>query len=206
MPFDEERYTLVRSDGSFEVLTQDKFNFSAGNTGLIIKGLGSNDTGARLMTTIKKSKVTEKVKRNNISGSVIIDKSTNPSSGTGSDTSNDGLTYGNYPFGTRVQDDSISLGVPDVQQIYAIYESEGTADPAIPSVVTSFLDGPTKTTDDLIVGELFIGATSGAIGFYFQKNTDVSIDFIARNKITFEEGEIVKFVKHLESRLRCLSH
>jgi len=27
LPFDEERYTLVRSDGSIEVLTQDRFVF-----------------------------------------------------------------------------------------------------------------------------------------------------------------------------------
>ena len=40
LPFDEERYTLTRSDGSFEILTQDKFTFSHGNTQLIINGLG----------------------------------------------------------------------------------------------------------------------------------------------------------------------
>ena len=44
-------------------------------------------------------------------------------SGIGSTSLNDGLTYGDYPFGTRVQDSVISLNVPDVIEIHAIYET-----------------------------------------------------------------------------------
>ena len=57
LPFDEERYTLVRSDGSFEILTQDKFTFSAGNTQVTINGLGANDTGSTLTTALRKSNI-----------------------------------------------------------------------------------------------------------------------------------------------------
>ena len=60
LPFDEERYTLLRSDGNTEVLTQDKFVFLGGATQLRIDGLGSNDYDSKLITTIRKSKVTSK--------------------------------------------------------------------------------------------------------------------------------------------------
>lgn len=193
MPFDEERYTLVRSNGTFEILTQDKFVFSSGNKTLIINGLGSNDTGAKLMTTIKKSKVTPKIKRKNIGTTLVVNKSSNSSSGTGSTTLNDGLTYGSYPFGTRVQDEEISFNYPDVNTLYGVFESDDTSDPVVPNLVTSLLSGPTSTTDDLIVGELFVGSESGAIGLYFGKKTDVSIEFILQTDTLFLDNEQITF-------------
>ena len=36
LPFDEERYSLIRSDGTTEVLTSDKFAFISGSTQLQI--------------------------------------------------------------------------------------------------------------------------------------------------------------------------
>ena len=193
MPFDEERYTLVRSNGTYEILTQDKFAFSAGNLTLIINGLGANDTGAKLMTTIKKSKLTTKVKRKNIGTTVVVDKSVNPASGTGAQTLNDGLTHGSYPFGTRVQDEEISFNYPDVDILYAVYESDNISDPVVPNLVTSLLSGPTNTTDDLVLGELFTGSESGAIGLYFKKKTDVSIEYIPQTETLFIDNELITF-------------
>ena len=62
-----------------------------------------------LTTTIAKDKITSKVKQYNINESIIIDKSSNSGSGIGQTSLNDGLVYGSYPYGTRVQDDQISL-------------------------------------------------------------------------------------------------
>ena len=62
LEFDEERYILTRSDGSTEELSQDKFSLNSGGNELTINGLGSNTTG-RLIATLRKSNVTEKVKR-----------------------------------------------------------------------------------------------------------------------------------------------
>ena len=75
---------------------------------------------------------------------------------------NDGLTFGNYPYGTRVQDKIISLNIPDVKWIYGIFEANGTEIPTSPNMTVGSLDGPTSKTDDLIIGEEFIGQTSGA--------------------------------------------
>ena len=195
LAFDEERYTLIRSDGTTEALTQDKFNFSNGNTTLIIKGLGSNDTGATLITTIAKDKITSKVKQYNINESIIIDKSSNSGSGIGQTSLNDGLVYGSYPYGTRVQDDQIALNVVDCNVLYAVYQSNDTSDPEVPSMTTGSLDGPTSTTNDLIIGDQIVGQISGATAIYFNKKTDTSVEFIYMTNKVFTNGEIVKFVK-----------
>lgn len=194
LSFDEERYTLIRSDGTTEVLTQDKFSFSNGNTTLIINGLGAADPSSILTTTIVKNKITSKVKQRTLNNSIIIDKSSSIGSGIGGTTLNDGLEYGSYPFGTRVQDESISINVPDANLLYGVYESVGIEDPVTPSMTTGSIDGPTSTTDDLIIGDQIIGTVSGAMALYFQKKTDTSVDFIYMNKTLFLNGEVINFV------------
>lgn len=114
LPFDEERYVLVRSDGTFETLRADKFSFDATGSQLTIYGLDSNDSGARLIATLRKVKVKAKAKNKNRIKTLIINKSKYEHSGIGSTTVNDGLTYGTFPYGTRVQDEEICLNVPDV--------------------------------------------------------------------------------------------
>jgi len=193
LPFDEERYALVRSDGSFESLSSDKLVFDEQAKQLTIYGLGANDAGSRLIATLRKSNVTSKVKNKNRIVSLIVDKSKYSSSGIGSTTINDGLTYGSYAYGTRVQDKEISLNRADVTKIYGIFESSGTSAAALPKITFSSLDGPTNKTTDLLIGEQFIGQTSGAVGVYVAKNNDFQIDFIYLNDIAFLETENVKF-------------
>ena len=89
-------------------------------TELQINNLGSNDTGATLIATLRKSSLKEKIKRQNRVNTLIVDKSINSGAGTGSTTLNNGLTFGNFPFGTRVEDERISLNKPDVIRILGI--------------------------------------------------------------------------------------
>ena len=195
LPFDEERYILSRSDGTLEILTEDKFQFTNGSTELVINGLGSNDTGAKLVATLRKESVTSKVKRKAPIGSLIVDKSKYDYSGTGTTTKNDGLTFGTYPFGTRVQDEKISLNIPDVIKIHGIYESSDTSDPVLPNLVVGSLDGPTAKTDDLIIGEEFVGSISGARAIYAERLDSSKISLVYLNKNVFQNGEIVKFLE-----------
>ena len=44
-------------------------------------------------------------------------------------------TYGSYPYGTRVQDEVISLNVPDIIEIHGIYESVDTGAPSAPKMI-----------------------------------------------------------------------
>ncbi len=193
LPFDEERYILIRSDGSLETLTSDKFEFQSGSTNLKINNLGSNDTGATLIATLKRSKITSKLKKKKVVDNIIINKSSSPSSGIGQSTSNDGLIYGNYPYGTRVQDKEICLNYPDVGLLYGIFESNDILDPKIPSAIIGSMDGPSSKTNDLLIGEIVVGNVSGAKALYSERLSDTSIGFIYLNDITFLSGETVKF-------------
>jgi len=193
LPFDEERYTLIRSDGATEVLTEDKFSLTNGSTTLTINGLGSNDSGSRLITTLRKSDLKSKVKTKSISKDLVINKSRETASGIGSTTLDDGLEYGNYPYGTRVQDEVISLNVPDVYKIYGIFESEDSNNPVCPSMTLGQLDGESSNTNDLIVGETLLGQTSGAKAILLSKLDDTQIAFTYLNGSTFANNEIIKF-------------
>ena len=192
LPFDEERYVLTRSDGKTEVLTPDKFQFDSGSNQLIINGLGSNSAG-RLIATLRKSNVTAKSKKKQRISTLIVNKSKYQYSGIGSTSITDGLSYGNYPFGTRVQDERICLNVPDVIDVYGIFESNDTSDPTLSKITIGSMDGPTSKTDDLIIGETFTGSLSGAKGLYVERIDSGQISFIYLNSFTFQEGEVISF-------------
>ena len=195
LPFDEERYSLIRSDGSTELLTSDRFAFISGGTQLQIYNLGTNNTGATLITTLRKIKPKAKAKRKNRVNSILVDKSKYVGSGIGTTTLNDGLVYGNYAYGTRVQDKNISLNTPDIVEIHGIFESADTANPSAPKMVLSNINGPTNTTSDLIIGEEIFSQNGTAIGIIIEKLTSSQIIFTYKNQNTFKEGETVTFAE-----------
>ena len=191
MPFDDERYTLIRSDGTTEVLTSDKMSLTGGGTLLQFFDLGSDDTGAQLVVTLKKIKPVAKKKILNRVNSIVVDKSNNGASGIGTTTANDGLTFGNYPFGTKVQDEEISLNYPDVVKIHGIYESADTNDASCPTIILTAIKSLSTTTAEMIIGEKITGQTSGAIGIIAEKITDLKIGYINKNGLEFTEGETI---------------
>ena len=192
LPFTPQRYFLQRSDGTTEDLTSDKVQINTASTQLQIYGLGGDDD-AVLVTTLKKLKPKSKVKIRNRVNTLLVDKSINESSGITTLTANDGLTYGNYPYGTRVQDEEISLNVPDSIKIYKIYESASTSDPSAPTLTLTSLTGATGKTSDLIIGEKVKGKTTNACGLVAEILGDYQISFITQNEINFKEGETVVF-------------
>jgi hypothetical protein len=196
LPYDEERYSLMASDGSIEPLSSDKFIISSGGTNLQIVGLNvTNDIGAKLIATLRKTKIKSKVKKRSRVSSIIVDKSILNTSGVGTATINDGLDYGNglFPYGTRVQDKEISLNVPDIIRVHGVFESLGISEPFSPKMVLSNIDSANSTTADLIIGEQIIGKTSNAIAIVAEKITDSEISFIYLNDATFSVDEILEF-------------
>ena len=191
LPFDEERYSLIRSDGTVEVLTGDKLSLTADGTLLQFFDLGSADTGAQLIATLKKEKPTPKRKVLNRVNSIIVDKSNNESSGIGTTSLNDGLTFGNYPFGTKVQDRHISLNHPDIVRIWGIYESADTSDPSCPQAAITAIKNTTGTTAGFIIGERITGQNSGAIAIVAEKINDLTLGYIRENGVEFNEGESI---------------
>ena len=194
LPFDEERYSLS-VNGIIQPLSEDRLVFSNGSTELTIYGLNSTSGSGKLIATLVDSNVTEKVKRRNRIEIINVDKSSYEYSGIGTNTSNDGLTFGNYAYGTRVQDEEICLLRPDVTKIYGIYESSSTSDPILPRITISELNGPTSKTLDLLIGEKIIGQSSNSVAVYCERVNDSQITFTNLNGKSFELGEQIKFVE-----------
>ena len=168
---------MIRSDGTTEPLTRDKISFASDGKVIRIRNLGADDTGAKLIVTVSNLKHQIEEKNSKFCKSLVVDKSSNPASGTGSTTLNDGLIYGNYAFGTRVQDKLISLNSPDIIEIHGIYECSdptlGDASFGSPEIQLSQMSGVSGTVADVVLGELFVGQTSGASAIYgeFVDNT-----------------------------------
>ena len=195
LSFDEERYILTTSDGKTEVLTSDKVKITTNQTQLQILNLSTTtDSNPTLIATLSKTKPTAKIKRKNRVNSIIVDKSKLAGSGIGTTTLNDGLTAGSYPFGTRVQDEIISLNISDVIEIHGIFEASGaTSSVSAPTAKLSSIDGPSATTSDLVIGEFITGQTNGAVAILVEKIDDENIAFIYKNQKTFREGETLLF-------------
>ena len=190
LPFDEERYVLINSAGGFEELTADKFRFTNGGKELRIFGLSVTGT-ARLIATLSKTNITNKVKNSKKTNSIIIDKSKLSSSGIGSTTLNDGLSYGNYGYGLRVQDKDLCLLEPDVVKVYGVFESNDENEPTLPQISLFNLNGPSGKTDDFIIGEEIVGQTSGAIGLFIERISSSTINLVYLNDLRFEINESV---------------
>ena len=192
LPYDEERYVLIRtSDGLTESLSADKINFNTGSTQVTVNGLGSN-SGAKLIATLRKINVKEKIKEKQKINTVTIINSKYSQSGIGTTTLNDGLAYSTV-YGTRVQDDEISLGVPDATLIYGVLESKNSSNPIYPKLSLISIDSATGKTDDLLIGEKFIGKDSNCKGIYISKFDDSSINYISLNDYTLQANEVVTF-------------
>lgn len=196
LPFDEERYVLTTSSGRNEVLTEDKFIFSSGGETLSINGLETNSSlGCKLIATLRKTNIKSKVKLKNSISSLIINKSKYVGSGIGETTFNDGLVYGNYPYGTRVQDEDICLLKPEVTNVFAVFESTTTSDPVLPNITFGSLNSASGTTGDLIIGEEIIGTQSSSIAICVEKVNSSTINIVYKTPNTFLAGETVTFKK-----------
>ena len=103
------------------------------------------------------------------------------------------MTFGNFPFGTRVEDERISLNKPDIIRILGVYESTNTSAASAPQATLSAISGFTGKTSDLIVGEFIVGQSSGARAVYTEKLTDSQITYVPRTDINFTEGETIVF-------------
>jgi len=191
MPYDEEDYVLIRNDGVTESLSSDKFDFNEGSTQLTINGLGTN-SGAKLIATLRKINVKEKIKEKQKITILNIVGSASSISGIGTTTLNNGLTF-NTVYGTRVQDEEISLNVPDVTNVYGVFESSNASAPIFPVITLSSINSSTGKTGDLLIGEKFVGDSSKSTGIYISKKSDSAINYALLNDFDIQIGETITF-------------
>ena len=190
-PFDEERYFLSYENGAIEPLTSDQVEIADDKKTVTFVGLSQNDVKANLFATVLKSKVTNKQKKLNEANVLILNRSTLTSSGIGTNTLNDGLSFSNV-FGTRVQDEKISLNVPDAAQLLGVFESNDTSEPDLPSITMSGFSGPSSNNADLIIGEKLTGLNSNAVVAVIEKSGTDAVGIVNLNEKDFEVGETVR--------------
>jgi hypothetical protein len=188
-PFDEEDYSLVFDDGTIESLTSSQFTITSGRT-LTLVNLSQNGP-ATLTVTLRKRQLKARKKIYNRCAVLDIRNSSNTSSGIGSTTLNDGLTYSPY-YGTRVQDDRISLNVPDVIFVTGIFESSDENDADLPKLELTNLNANILNT---IKGEIIYGETSNTMALFVSTNGTNQVEFVYINENTFSKGEKILFAE-----------
>ena len=184
-PYTETNYVLTWETGHKELIRSSQVTISADLKQITIINL-SRTGNATLTITAKRTKLTSKVKTVTRCSDLIVDRSHKAGSGIGSTTFNDGLTF-SAVYGTRVQDDTISLNVPDALRILGIFESNDTANPDLPSIIVSSQSD--TFTNNVIIGETFIGSSSGAVAKVVSVVSGTQLDFVYENDKRFELEE-----------------
>ena len=195
--FDEERYSVHRSNGLINAVTDD--TFSLGANSFTITNLSTSETNNVVVnTTIQKNFIKSKKKVYNRSQKLNVTKSSNRTSGIstalGDGTANiaDGLTFNNF-FGLRVQDKRISLNYPDVAKVIAVYESVDGTTPTLDKVKFSASAG---VLTNAVIGENISGNSSNAIARVVANNAGGdanSLEIVYLNSSKFVTGETVVF-------------
>jgi hypothetical protein len=190
-PYDEELYSLVFSNGDIEPLF--KQNFSVTGRTITLTALSQNGT-AILTATLRKKQLKPRKKVFQKASTLLVDLSSNPSSGIGTTSLNDGLTYSQI-YGLRVQDKAISLGVGDVKRVLSVIESSDENDPELPKLQITELNANILNA---IPGESIQGQSSQTLATFVSTNGSNVVEFVYNNENFFIEGETILF---LESRV-----
>lgn len=188
--FDEDRFVITYSDGTIEPMRADKYSLSLDGKTLTFNGLSKATGTCDIIATVKNLKPNSKQKKFNKVSTVSITNSTLSSSGIGTTTLNDGLTFSQV-YGTRIQDEEISLNVPDVVRVLAIYESYDSSEARFPVLQLTSFSGTTNTNLDFTVGEQVVGSTSGSVGIVIARKDNDKIEYINLNTISFQLGETI---------------
>jgi hypothetical protein len=190
--FDEDNYVISYTDGTLETLRSDKYDLDGTGKVLTFNGLSKTTGTANVIATIRNIKPNPINKKLNTVSTLLINKSKYTQSGIGTTTLNDGLTYNQY-YGIRVQDEEISLNVPDVLRVLAVYESNDSSDPVLPKLSLSSFSGLSNSTSDIIVGEIFEGSNSDSVGIVVSVVNSNIIEFTYLNNRQFTSGESITF-------------
>jgi len=196
--FDQERYSVHYTGGGIGTVTSDAFTLTGGGTGVEIEGLNTSQSNIVVNVTLKKNGIQSKIKNFTRSALKVVNLSKLAQSGSASSISiNDGLTYNPNAYGLRVQDEQISLNVPDVAKVLVVYESTNTADPTLDAIEFSSIS---NVGTDAIIGENIIGSESGAVARVVTNNTSTpssggehKLGVVYLNQNTFTAGETVTF-------------
>ena len=188
--FDEDRYNITYSNGTIQKLKESNLVFSSDRKSVTLRRLSNPNTSNNtfFVATIKKTEIPTQKKTLSRCSKITITRSQLDGSGSGQQTLKDGLTTSSV-YGTRVQDEEISLNVPDVLRVHAIFESNSVSNPLLPKIT---LINKSASLTNAIQGELIVGDTSGATARVVTK-TATSVEIVYTNDIDFAKEERVVF-------------
>ena len=183
-PYSQNRYAVFYSNGTSANLTSDQVVVSANSQDVTISGLIANQSNVIVNTIVKKVGIVNKQKNYIKSEKVEV-------SGTSSGvtTSTNGLTYNAY-YGLRVEDDQISLNLPDVCKVIAVYESLDDSSVTLDNL--NFSAG-LNLNNTSVLGEKVTGRSSGAVGQIVTQTSASQIEFVYLNSEKFIANETVSF-------------
>ena len=182
--FDAERYAVHYNNGTIEHLSADQFTVSSSGNAVTLKGLTASQSDVVVTTTLKKKGIQNKQKEYVRSQKVTVDSVI----GAGT-TITSGITTSNF-YGMRVEDKEISLNVPDVAEIVAVYESIDKSAPTFDKV--SFVSGLSLNTSS-ILGERLRGETTGAVAQLVTRSSATEVEIVYLNSERFQIGESITF-------------
>ena len=188
--FDEDRYNISYSTGAIQKLKEANLVFSSDRKSVTIRKLSNPNTSNNtfFVATIKKTEIPTQKKTLSRCSKITINRSTLDGSGTAQNTLADGLTTSSI-YGTRAQDEEISLNVPDVLRVHAIFESNSVSNPLLPKIT---LINKSASLTNAIQGELIIGDISGATARVVTKTAN-NVEIIYTNDTLFSKEERAVF-------------
>ena len=183
--FDAERYSVFYQDGTIEELRSDQVTVSGDGQQVVFTGLFASQTNnVTVNVTIRKQVIQNRTKNFVRSEKVTVNKTV-----SGISTALSGLTTSSS-YGMRIEDKEISLNLPDVTNVVAVYESLDTSAPTLDKL--TFVSGLSLDTAS-ILGEKIVGSTSGAIAQLVTRSSSTEVEIVYLNSRTFITGESVVF-------------
>ncbi len=184
VPFDQERYSIVYSDGVIETVGSEQFEITGDSTVITFNGLSRiNEAGITVNVTAIKPSIKSKSKILIKSQTLLVDRISQITS------PEFGMVQNDY-YGLRVDDEEISLNTADVESLTAVYESLDATPPTLD--ILGFTNGLSLETTT-VKGELIRGNTSGAVAKLVEANTPSTVKIVYLSQNTFTVGETLVF-------------
>ena len=186
------------SDGIGSV-TSDSFTLLGNGEEAQFTGLTDDASDTVVNITAKKQGIQSKIKNYEKSKLLSVTLSRLDQSGSNANSSiNDGLTVNKTAYGMRVQDEEISLNVPDVVKVLCVYEAvNGSSQPTFDTLLFT---STVNVISNAIIGENIIGQKSGSIARVVTNNNSSpssgdanKLGIVYLNRSKFIKGETVKF-------------
>ena len=183
-PFDAEKYSIHYNNGKIETLTADQVSVDNSNNDVTFNGLSQpGATQVTVNVSMKKVGASSKSKDYVRSQQLQVTRTVGISTLTS-------LLVPSNAYGLRVEDREISLNVPDVVKVVAVFESKTTSAPTLDAL--TFVSGLNLNTS-AILGEKIVGKDSRAVGQIVARPSATEIRFVYLNGNKFNVGEVVQF-------------